>query len=577
MTRPLGLALALATAFGAWELCFAGFMADDLMQLGILEGVSPAAAWTGPFDLYTLSDGNPAHVRLMQNAGLFPWFAPPAFEMAFLRPLSSATLVLDHALFGLHPAGYRLDGALWSIALVAAVGLTLRRALPGRAGAIALLVFVLSGIHGVFCWSATRHVVIAAALGFAALAAHLRWREDDWWPGAIVSAAAIALSLAASEVGVAVAAYVLAYEMLGASGTLRTRLRALLPAIAVVAAYVVVWLHLGRGVSPGSDYIDPLRQPGTFLLALPARLAVLVGGMITGGNVDLWVLRKDFRSALVIGGALAGLAFAGVLRAAWPELPAVERRAIRWLGAAAVASAIPFAGTPLGSRCLVVPFAGGAAVIGVLIHRWWTVWRNDVPRRRRVLAAACATLAVVHLVFAPLGRLASPGLLRWVMADRAAAAVRGAELDRSTLRLQTAVVLVAPDLIIGLHGAFHGVLHRLPMPAAWRVLSWAPARHRFVRTASDTLVMTVGDGGLGMGDNTFRRGAVVPLRAMEARVLAVGERGPSRVRLRFDRSLDDPTLTLLAWSDGRLRRVAPPPVGGRITIPFGGKPRTRRH
>ncbi len=58
--RPLTLALGLAVVFGIWEIPFAGFMADDFLQLGVLEGVSPAAAWTGPFDLYTLSDGDPA-------------------------------------------------------------------------------------------------------------------------------------------------------------------------------------------------------------------------------------------------------------------------------------------------------------------------------------------------------------------------------------------------------------------------------------------------------------------------------------------------------------------------------------
>jgi hypothetical protein len=42
------------------------------------------------------------------------------------------------------------------------------------------------------------------------------------------------------------------------------------------------------------------------------------------------------------------------------------------------------------------------------------------------------------------------------------------------------------------------------------------------------------------------------------------------VRIRFDRSIDDPSLTLLAWRDGRLRRVEPPPLGAAIEIPIGG-------
>jgi hypothetical protein len=211
-------------------MLFADFMADDLIQLGVLEKVTPAAAWTGPWDLYTISDGIPAHILAMQNAGLFPWAAEPAFEMSFFRPLSSGLLALDHALFGLHPIGYRLHGALWSLALVAAVGWVFRRVLLDRIAKLALIVFVLSAIHGIFCWTAARHVVVAAALGFAALAAHIRWREEGWRPGAGLALVALALSLAASEAGIAMAAYVLAYEALGAAGPLRARLTAAAPA-----------------------------------------------------------------------------------------------------------------------------------------------------------------------------------------------------------------------------------------------------------------------------------------------------------------------------------------------------------
>lgn len=104
------------------------------------------------------------------------------------------------------------------------------------------------------------------------------------------------------------------------------------------------------------------------------------------------------------------------------------------------------------------------------------------------------------------------------------------------------------------------------MPAAWRVLSWAPAAQRFVRTGSDTLEMEVG--GDGIESAMLAPGTVVTLRGMEATVLAAGDLGPSRVRIRLDRPLDVPSLTLLAWSDGRLRRVEPPPVGGVIFVPF---------
>jgi hypothetical protein len=127
------------------------------------------------------------------------------------------------------------------------------------------------------------------------------------------------------------------------------------------------------------------------------------------------------------------------------------------------------------------------------------------------------------------------------------------------------VVLVAPDLIVGLHGAFYRVLHRLPMPAAWRVVSWAPSPHRFVRTASDTLEMEVD--ARAFGRTPPLPGTVVSLREMEVTVLPDNDRGATRISIRFERSLDDPSLSLLAWRDQRLRRVAPPRLGEATTLP----------
>jgi hypothetical protein len=564
MGSPLRIALVVAAVFGAWEMLFAGFMADDLMQLSVLEGVSPAAAWTSPLELYRMS-ANGEHVRALQNAGLVPWFFPANFEMAFLRPLSSALLAADHAVFGLHPAGYRLHGVLWALALVAAAAALFRRALPGRTGTIALFVFVLSGIQAIFCWTAARHVVIAAALGVAALTAHMRWREEGWRPGSALAALALALSLTASEAGVAVALYLLAYEAFGASGTARARISAAVPTLVVLAAYLLVWRLLGRGVSPGAGYIDPLRDPATFLIELPARLAVLVGGMVVGGSADLWVLRPDLRSALAAVGAVVSVVFAALAYMAWREAAPARRRPIGWLGAAAVAAVVPFAGTPIGTRCLLVPFVGGAALVAVVLEQWWTAWRGRPGMPYRILGAACAGIAVIHLGLAPLARLSMPVLLHEAMAERAAAAIRDAELDPTSFPTQTAVVLVAPDLIVGLHGAFYRVLHRLPMPDAWRVLSWAPGTHRFVRTSCDTLEMEVD--GEGIRSATLAPGSVIALRGMEATVLATAAHGPSRVRIRFDRALDDPSLTLLAWRNGRLRRVDPPLVGGAVALP----------
>src|SRR5215472_1772560 len=427
MRRPLVWAIALAAVFGAWEIVCADFMADDFMQLAVLERVSPAAAWTSRFDLYNISDGVPEHVRAMQDAGLVPWFAG-RFALTFFRPLTSAFLWLDHSLFGLHPAGYRLDGVLWSLALAASVGWILCRVLPGRTGTLATLIFVLSGIQAVFCWSAARHVVMAAALGFAGLVAHVRWREDGWQPGRALAPLALVLSLAASEVGIAVAVYLLTYEAFGRAEGLRSRVWATLPTLIIIAVYLGIWSRYGHGAT-GGGYIDPLRDPALFLFELPARLAVLLGGVVLGGNADWWLLRPDLRPVIVTIGVATSLGFAALVVAASRDGIVQERAVVRWLATATVLSAVPFAGTPIGSRCLLVPFVGGAALQAVVIGGWWTAWRHATGVRARLLRASAAGLAMIHLVLAPLGRIGGPLLVRQMLAARVANALDIADLD----------------------------------------------------------------------------------------------------------------------------------------------------
>lgn len=559
--------MVLAALFGLAELPSAAFMADDFIQLGVLEGTSPDT-WTGPLDLYTISDGVPEHVAAMKRAGAFPWFFRLDFKMAFLRPVSSGLLALDHALFGLHPLGYRIHGVLWSLALAGGIALLFRRALSGAVGALASLVFVLSGVHGVLCWTAARHIVVAAACGVAALGCHLRWREDGWRPGALLAVAGFALALSASEAALAVMAYLLAYEALGATDSWRRRLVASAPALALATGYLALWLKLGRGVSAGSGYLSPLVEPLRFALELPGRLLFVLGSALAGGSADLWVLRPGLRTALIAASCVVVAVVALLVRAAWAPAPADERRAVRWLGIGAVLSAVPFAASPIGSRCLVVPLIGVSTLVAFVLHRWWTALRREPGLRPRLAGGIAVGLAVIHLLLAPLQRLAVPGLLRRVMSDRLVAVMAQAELPGQGLGARRVVVLTAPDLVVGLHSSFYRRLYRLPMPSSWQVLSWAQCEHVVERTAPDAVELRLAGGALDAP--ALRPGEEMDSGDMRATVLETAARGPTRVRFRFDRPLDDPSFLLLAWQDGRLRAVSPPSVGTALRLPWNG-------
>ncbi len=561
---PLIAAVALAVLFGLAELPFASFMADDLIQLGFLEGVSPAT-WIGPLELYTISDGVPEHVQAMKDAGAFPWFFDPGFKMAFARPLSSALLALDHALFGLNPPGYRVHGALWFVVLVGGVGAVLRRTVPGPVGSLALLIFTVSGIHGVLAWTATRHIVIAGALGVLALGWHLRWREEGWRPGAVLAPLGFALSLASSEAAVGALAYLVAYELLAGPGGWRRRLLALLPVALLFSTYLLTYRLLHLGASGGSGYLDPLREPLRFAWHAPGRLLFLLGAIVLGGNADLWVLRPDARPALVAVGAVAVGVLAGLLVATRPPADAPHRHGTRWLIAGGLVSALPFVGTPIGSRCLVIPLMGGAVALALVIHGWWTRLRRRPGIGNRLLGAACVGVALLHLGLAPLARLAAPPMLRQMMVTRLATAMETIDLDAGQLEGQTVLIPAAPDIAIGFHSYFHLALSGQPMPARWRALSWAPTDHRLHRTADDTFELEMVDGA--MEGPHLDAGQVLAIDGLTATVLEMGDIGPSRVRFQLDRSLDDPDVVLLEWREGRLLRFAPPATGASRELP----------
>jgi hypothetical protein len=139
--------------------------------------------------------------------------------------------------------------------------------------------------------------------------------------------------------------------------------------------------------------------------------------------------------------------------------------------------------------------------------------------------------------------------------------MQDAELDPARVASQDVVVLQAPDLVIGLHAFFFRLLERMPMSRSWRTLSWAPCAHLYRRTADDTSPEPA---------PTPRRAALATGDVVE--MWGYGPRwsrgvGPTDVVFRFDRSLDDPSLWLLTWRDGRLRHVAPPPVGQVVAGP----------
>jgi hypothetical protein len=160
-----------------------GFFADDYLFIASLDRrLSFNAPW---WDLYRFTPAGARALRRLIVEGRFPWWTAPDFRVHLVRPLSSALLAFDHAVFGHHALGWHLHSLLWYAALLAAAGAFFRSVLPTRSATLALLVFALSDANVFpFSWLSARHGLQAATFVTVGITAHVRARRNDWRAGA---------------------------------------------------------------------------------------------------------------------------------------------------------------------------------------------------------------------------------------------------------------------------------------------------------------------------------------------------------------------------------------------------------
>jgi hypothetical protein len=581
---PIKWAILVTVVFGAVQLPFSSFMADDFMQLGILEGVSPCT-WLGPMNVYTLADGDPAHMRTLKDTGAFQWFWDPEFKAKFFRPLSSVLLIIDHAIFGLNPIGYSLHNILWFASLIIAAGFLMQRAVPGRISSLAIVIFSISGIHWyVVYWTAARHIVVAASIGLWSLLAYAKWREQGWKKGRFISIIGILFSLLAGEAALGVLAYFFAYELLATDDALKQKLKNLLPFILVTIAYLIVYKSLGYGAGAGSGYLNPLTEPLRFLLAFPGRFLALAGSMIVGGHTELWMF-PSIRLYIILIAVLIIILFtilfkkvSSLYRDHTRPHPGTNenqhkrtaqhigppRRGVRWMLVGSVISLVSFSAASPGARCLVVPFVGGAVVISFVLYYWWKSVQKLPGLKLRFLSIFCWLLLFIHFVFAPIQRFVGPGFAKEVFVNRMKSVLEKAEFNHQQLP-EKIVFLTVPDFSIGLHSFYYRKLNRELMPESWWVLSWENCDHRVFRSGAHSFELELINGSINRP--FLKKGTSIKLTGMEVTVLKADKEGAKCIEFKFDRSLNEPSLQFLAWIDGRLKDIQMPPVGQSIFLP----------
>ena len=85
-----------------------GFYVDDYLHQLVLRGEAPMHP-LALYDFGELADWTDRE----GDVGSFPWWSTPDWKARFFRPLSSATIWLDHAIFGDFALGYQLVSLGW--------------------------------------------------------------------------------------------------------------------------------------------------------------------------------------------------------------------------------------------------------------------------------------------------------------------------------------------------------------------------------------------------------------------------------------------------------------------------------
>lgn len=533
-----------------------GFHFDDWWQLVVARGVPFRDALLNMF-VFAGPGGAPVPC----------WWADPDLKLAFFRPLSSLLVLLDDALFGDTAALWHLHQIAWWVVLVLLVRGVHKAALPRRAGVVSAAVFALDDAHLFpIAWLANRNSLVSSVFGLIALIAHARWRRDGDRRVIAAEVAAWALAFAGGEGALAMLGYVVAWEALAAMDDRRTRARALLPALGVFLGWAVMYKALGYGTSGSGSYHDPLNDPLGWVLDAPVRLFALLGQLLGRAPVDTWFIAPHLWWWPIAVGVVSVPVWVWLLRT-YARLEPARWYGIRWLLAGAALSMLPLLSTFPSSRLLLAPTIGTSAVIGALVDHVWRTRKTAEapPLAHRVVVAFMAFGAFVA---APISLAVQTEVLRQYARffyDTAQQAdLGGAD--------QISVVLYAPDPSMMVYmPAVHYLDGKPPHP--WAVLSMAPYRHVFHRV-SDTVLDVEIVGGHLMGtewEKLFRRrplpvGDVVPWGDATVEVLAADGTGPTRLRLRSSRSLDDPGVAWLAYVDGRLAPTALPGVGEDLVV-----------
>lgn len=621
--RWLPAGLALAAVLVMLPALDAGLGMDDLLQRVFQlepDQVPQALRNTGMVrdtgtlrvvlsDLFGFT-GDKQAVAQALNYGVLPWWTGSGLKAALWRPMSAFTHWVDYRIFPGVPWLMHAHSIAWFAGVVLVAALLYRQFLgSGWVAGLAGLLFLLDkDTFFPVMFVANRGFIISLFFGLCSIYAHHRWRLTGSGLPAVLSGLALGTSLFSNEAGVSTLAFLAAYALFFEPEPVREtqmegrtlerawlknaarRVVTVLPAVAIIVVWRLIYQSLGHGVANVGVYLDPSQEPLSFLTQLLPRSIALLGGQLTG-------LPPEFAMALHPSFARGALfVFCGLvvlLLMALVPLLLRDRVACFWFVAMLLALIPAATVVPLSKnlgfvaiaafgliacfvRSVVAPGTGSS---GLALNKW-------------LARAVCAGLLLTHIPGAIGGRIAAAriapaalGVMSWF----------GDVGDSPGLGDKNILVLNAPCALALMETPFVRFYQGREVPKTLRSLVPGCIGLQIERTDACTLVVRPSGPNIFNFRNTgpldlsyafvridqfirrqtFNRGYRVRLKGLEIEVLEVDEQGlPAKVAFRFDPPLDSPSLHWLYfdWASFRFRPLELPALGETryITGPHEG-------
>ena len=563
----------LALLFTAPSLSV-GFVTDDHVFRLIFQNAPSLPELKIPLlDTFSFGKGEPGYNIQLMERGVVPWWTDPHWQLAFWRPIASATHWVDHTLFGMHAWAMHLHSILlYALLAFAATRLYQRHIAASWVAALAGMLYALDSAHVLpVGWLANRNAILSALFGVLVLLSHDTWRTMHKRSAAIVAHLMLVIALLCGEGSIAVAGYLFAYACFLDNAPLRSRVLTLVPYAGIIIAWRIVYSALGYGAIGSGLYTDPGQSPVMFLMHAVIYLPLLLYSHFAFPDPIAWSFAPAPMQWIYLGVAVTLLiAFAALL------LPALRAdRTARFYALGMVVSAIPSCATIPQYRLLLYAGIGGIGLIALYLANWRTyLGANPSARTLRYSKALATIWFLLHAVVSPVAL--SAGMLSVKMLGEAFDRIH-ASIPSDPEVVNDTVILVSTtgDLTYAIPPAMRSSLNQ-PMPRnIWPLYSGV---HDLIvtRTSDRELTLVVKEGWLhrpwallfrDAEDNRIPRGYQVTLSDMVVTVDQVNELGlPTQVRFTFDRPLDDPRLRWLTWGGGFFVPFEVPAVGDTRTL-----------